>query len=121
MISPDTLGKTRMGSRSGRLAIFSASSLVISVPDVEPFYKIDLAAPLIPRWQASLTRVRRHQLPLRPANPNHYWEIGCADYKLDRFLASVSRANFELVRDYRVFEQPYHHFFLLEKSSNGSV
>jgi SAM-dependent methyltransferase len=43
----------------------------------------------------------------------HHWEIGVAGYPLERFTEALSEAGFRLAREFRVPENPWHHFFVL--------
>ena len=45
----------------------------------------------------------------------HYWEIGKAGYPLNRILEDIERAGFNIIKTYRIFEHPYHRFFILKK------
>lgn len=45
----------------------------------------------------------------------HYWEIGKAGCSLKKIIKDVEKARFRIERTYRVFEIPYHRFFVLEK------
>ncbi len=49
----------------------------------------------------------------------HYWEIGKAGLSLHRLICVFDSAGFSLKKNYRVFENPYHRFFILEKSDLG--
>ena len=44
-----------------------------------------------------------------------YWEIGKARYSLNRIIKDIQRAGFKIVKTYRIFEIPYHRFFILKK------
>ena len=46
----------------------------------------------------------------------HYWEIGKAGYPLQKVMGEMREAGFEIKKAYRVFEMPYHRFFVLAKS-----
>ena len=45
----------------------------------------------------------------------HYWEIGKAGYPLSKTLMRFKKAGFKIEKTYRVFENPYHRFFILRK------
>lgn len=45
----------------------------------------------------------------------HYWEIGKARYPSSKIINDIQRAGFKIVRTYRVFEHPYHRFFISRK------
>lgn len=44
-----------------------------------------------------------------------YWEINKAGYPLRKVMGEMQRARFEIKKTYRVFEMPYHRFFVLGK------
>jgi hypothetical protein len=53
-------------------------------------------------------------------NGEHYWEINKKGYGIETIKTSIEtiaqKHNFFLERDYRPFENPYHHFFVLKKA-----
>lgn len=51
-----------------------------------------------------------------PGN-EHYWELGWTGYSLQKILSAMEQSGFEVLSSYRVFEFPYHHFFILRKMS----
>jgi SAM-dependent methyltransferase len=61
--------------------------------------------------------LKRVPVPHRPwqhdFDGEHYWELGTAGYPVVRFRRSATAAGFEIVRDFRVPENPWHHFFTL--------
>lgn len=52
---------------------------------------------------------------LNALNGEHYWKIGKAGYPLQRVMDEMQNAGFEINKTYRVFEMPYHRFFVLAK------
>ncbi|MDR2260270.1 MAG: hypothetical protein LBE06_04915, partial [Azoarcus sp.] len=50
----------------------------------------------------------------------HYWEINKRGYSLKTVMNAIKKsgedAGFTLEKHYRVFENPYHHFFVLKKT-----
>ncbi len=91
---------------------------ILSLPDASPafsayfdllrFGKLKVLFPL-PQIRAS-----RHVY-----NGEHYWEIGKQGYKLQRILRDIALEKFAVARTYRVFEIPYHRFFILRKSTQN--
>jgi hypothetical protein len=48
-------------------------------------------------------------------NGEHYWEIGKAGYPLSKITKYIEKAVFKIIKTYRIFENPYHRFFILKK------
>jgi len=48
----------------------------------------------------------------------HYWEIGKVGYPLKRIIKEMQMVGFKIEKTYRIFEHPYHRFFILEKKNN---
>jgi hypothetical protein len=42
----------------------------------------------------------------------HYWELGTKGYSVNRFKSSIKKSGFQLIKDFRLVENPYHHFFI---------
>ena len=45
----------------------------------------------------------------------HYQEIGKVSYPLSKITKDIRRAGFKILKTYRIFENPYHRFFILKK------
>lgn len=45
----------------------------------------------------------------------HYWELNKKGYSLNKIINDLAMANINLIRSYRVNENPYHHFFIFKK------
>lgn len=90
--------------------------LVISLPDRERQVRLLFDLP-----KFGLV-IRMHDLPrhlnarLADVDPQHFWEIGCGDIDTQRVLDELKMAGAENVRHYRVFENPYHHFFVIDQN-----
>lgn len=85
----------------------SRKDILISLPNASSAYPCMISAPLLGSWR------RLIQLPIGPVSrmiPSHRWEIGRAGCSVRRVVRDFSEVA-DLVRDYRVFEIPYHHFF----------
>lgn len=46
----------------------------------------------------------------------HYWEINKKHYSLKKIIKDFTSNNVEIVKHYRVHENPYHHFFIFKKN-----
>jgi SAM-dependent methyltransferase len=90
-------------------------AVVISLPDVKPGWASTLSLP----W----SRLRRFVIPdllFKPVthqfDGEHYWEISKQDYPLDHIVSEITKVaiGFSL-RTYRVHENLYHRFFILQR------
>lgn len=63
---------------------------------------------------------RRNRIPHRPwaldFKGEHYWELGTLGYPRQRLVEALQAAGFRVVRDFRVPEHPWHHFFVLHRA-----
>jgi SAM-dependent methyltransferase len=66
-------------------------------------------------WEARRPPVPHDWLELEFAG-EHHWEIGVAGYPLDRFTEALSAAGLRVAREFRVPENPWHHFFVLRST-----
>jgi SAM-dependent methyltransferase len=76
---------------------------------------------LVPaRWQfgGPVAEPKRVPIPRGPWRPEpgseHYWEVGSEGHHLERLFAAVDAASLNLVRTYRVPENPWHRFLVLK-------
>lgn len=53
-------------------------------------------------------------------NGEHHWELGTSGYPVSRLTAELGAAGFRVVRDFRVPEHPWHHFFVLRRAGSGA-
>jgi len=92
----------------------SIKHVVLSLPDSTRAYRFNVQIPKIGELKILIP------LPwLKPPKPEfngeHYWEIGKGGYPLSRIINDIQRAGFIIEKTYRVFEHPYHRFFILRK------
>ena len=89
--------------------------VVISLPDATPVACIQFPIPGVKKikWLLNMPRFfpRAHQV----TKHGHQWEIGKKNYPLSRVIGDMQKTGFTLKRTYRVFENPYHRFFILQK------
>lgn len=64
----------------------------------------------LPSWMIPHV-AKRHRF-----DGQHYWELG-TDISLDDFIEACTTAGLELVKAYRVAENPYHHVLVVSSSS----
>ncbi len=97
------------------MARVSSSHLIISLPNTSRTIGIRIQFPVFGAVQRLL------ELPwLLPAKSvtvadQHFWELGLPDYGVDRVKAMMVTAGLDLRREFRVTENPFHHFFVLRK------
>lgn len=92
----------------------SNSYAILSLPDTSKVYRIDVQIPKIGEIKRLLYLPRR-KMPVHNFDGEHYWEIGKFGYSLKKIVEDIQRAGFEIKKTYRVFEFPYHRFFVLRK------
>ena len=93
----------------------SSHWVLISLPDATRYLRLEVPIPKIGKWKRlytiSLCHPERHKM----GEEGHYWEIGKAGYPLARIIQDMETTGFAIKKKYRVFENPYHHFFVLQK------
>jgi SAM-dependent methyltransferase len=94
----------------------SRNWVVLSVPDSTQAYRFDLQLPKIGdiRKLVLLPNIRFRK-PIEKFDGEHYWQIGKDGYPLKRINACFTKAKLFVMKTYRVFEMPYHRFFILKK------
>ena len=92
----------------------SKQYVILSLPDVNRVYRIYIYIPKIGEIKRllPLPRIRK---PIHKFDGQHYWEIGKTGYPLKRILNDIQKQGLQLERTYRVYENPYHRFFILRK------
>lgn len=96
-------------------------ALVLSLPDVSPYFYVKLLLPksIQFNWEFSRPRFRFPTLSsLGTKRFGHFWEIGCKGTTLRTVLASIKFSGWEIVRTWRVPEKTWHRFFLLKPCQN---
>ena len=85
---------------------------VISLPHFGPVIKFCLKIPLLPplKFMVKLPYPRKHVF-----NGEHYWEIGKRDYPMRKIKKDIINSGLIIEKDFIVFENPLHHFFVLKK------
>jgi ubiquinone/menaquinone biosynthesis C-methylase UbiE len=89
---------------------------ILSIPDCTKVYKYCITIPKIGIVYKLIS------LPCLKASKHifdgqHYWEIGKKGYSLNKVMNDMQRIGFKVKRTYRLWENPYHRFFILEKST----
>lgn len=92
----------------------SNSFAVLSTPDVSRVYRFSVGVPFIGEIKR-LIPLPRLRKSVHNFDGQHYWEIGKAGYPLQRVTDEIRGSGFEIKKTFRVFEKPYHRFFILRK------
>jgi SAM-dependent methyltransferase len=96
--------------------------LIISLPDRERQIRLLFDGPKL----GFFTRIRclpRHvnaRLNNADIDPQHFWEIGAGQIDTRKVLVELAAAGAGNLRHYRVFEFPYHHFFVIDKGDQAA-
>jgi len=90
------------------------SYAILSLPDANRVCRFYLEIPKIVHIK-KLIPLLRFRKPIHNFDGQHYWEIGKSGYRLGRIVNIIELAGFKIEKTYRVFERPYHRFFLLKK------
>lgn len=92
----------------------SKSQAMLSLPDANRAYRLYIQIPKLGTIKKIIS-LPRVQKPIHKFDGEHYWEIGKVGYSLNKIINKIQRAGFKTERTYRVFELPYHRFFILKK------
>lgn len=90
----------------------TGNNVVISLPHFGPAIKFLLKLPFLPeiRFIIKLPYPKKHQF-----KGEHYWEIGKSEYSLNKIRFNIKKSGLAILKDYIVFENPIHRFFILKK------
>ena len=85
---------------------------VISLPHFGPAIRFLFKFPFLPeiKFMIKLPYTKKHIY-----KGEHYWEIGKRGYTAKKIKEDIENSGFTIVKDYIVFENPLHHFFILKK------
>jgi predicted SAM-dependent methyltransferase len=93
----------------------SKKNVVISLPDVQISGYYSIYVPFIGNYRLQIItpilKKKKHVF-----NGEHYWEISKKGYSLKKVIADLSKNKVRLLRNFRVNENTYHHFFIFEKN-----
>lgn len=95
----------------------TSSYALLSLPDATLHCRINLYIPKVGEMK------RIVDIPLIQRKPHHfdgqhYWEIGKKGTPLRKIIVALLYGGFSIEKTYRIFEYPYHRFFILRKSKN---
>jgi SAM-dependent methyltransferase len=92
----------------------SRSYILLSIPDSTRAYRFCLQLPKIREFRKLICPPTLKK-PIHNFDGEHYWEIGKAGYSLNTILKVIGKVGLKLRKTYRIFENPYHRFFILTK------
>lgn len=96
------------------IARVSSAYIILSVPDVDVVCRFSVQIPVIGGLKL-LIPIPIIIKPFHKFDGEHYWEIGKRGYPIKRIIKDIQRTGLYVEKTYRVFEYPYHRFFLLKK------
>lgn len=96
------------------LSRVSSGFVMVSLPDATHAFRFAVTLPRMGYVQKVIS-IPFFFAPKRPYAKSHQWEIGIKYYPLKRIEADIKKAGLQLVKTYRVYENPYHRFFVLRK------
>jgi SAM-dependent methyltransferase len=85
---------------------------IISLPDARFYLRLQATLPYLGTKRFGCT-VPRPKERKHTFDGEHYWEVGKRGYPLRLVQADAESAGFEIVREYRMWDHPYHHVFVL--------
>jgi ubiquinone/menaquinone biosynthesis C-methylase UbiE len=95
----------------------SKNHAILSIPDANRAYQFCFQMPANREFK-KLVQTPMLRAPKHEFDGQHYWEIGKAGYPLKRISEDIQQAGFIIEKTYRLFEVPYHRFFILKKKKN---
>lgn len=103
----------QFGDALKELCRVARTQVVISIPHFGPMLSFSLKIPFLPqiRFAWKIPFPKKHI-----SNGQHHWEVGKRGYSISLIRKKLA-AEGVLVRDFVPFGNPYHHFFVLKKSS----
>ncbi len=96
----------------------ATKGIVLSLPDITPYYEVRLRLPKFGLYQ--WTGTRRYRISKKERDKcwqedGHYWAIGYIETPLNRVVRVITENGLRISRTWRVSENPYHRFFIIEK------
>ncbi len=89
---------------------------IISLPDKRRHWGIAVCVARFGwfkfEWNPSRWHNARNRLKF---NGEHYWEIGCKGTLGNDVVSSIKKAGFKIEKQYRLWNHPWHCFFILDK------
>jgi SAM-dependent methyltransferase len=93
----------------------SRAYVILSMPDVSRVSRFSIQVPVIGDLKLLIPIPRFRKLKHK-FDGEHYWEIGKKGYPIKKIINDIQRTGMYVEKTYRIFEYPYHRFFLLKKN-----
>lgn len=93
----------------------SRAYIILSMPDVSRVSRFSIQVPVIGDLKLLIPIPRFRKLKHK-FDGEHYWEIGKKGYPIKKIINDIQRTGMYVEKTYRIFEYPYHRFFLLKKN-----
>lgn len=88
--------------------------IIFSLPDFSKVYKFNVNLPIFGEIN-KLIPISVISKPIIPYSKVHFWEIGMKGYSLKKVTRCIKDTGLNILKTYRVPENPYHRFFILRK------
>lgn len=101
------------------LARVSSSHVLISLPNNGRTFRLFIDFPLARVFRPmqklmSFSWLRRRRTVA--VKDQHYWELEIPGYPIARIRGAINSSGLAILQDFRVFELPFHHFFVMQKA-----
>lgn len=90
----------------------TSDSIIISLSNAKEVWRFHIYVPKLGDYEFMFPRPF-WKPPLHKFDGEHYWEINKKNYELNQVVSDIS-SELEIVKHWRLWENPYHHFFLLK-------
>jgi len=90
----------------------SSRDVVLSIPEASWVCRFYMNIPKIPEFK-KIFQLPQKLIP-NEVKSEHYWEIGKKKCALKKISSDIEKSGFKIKKTWRVFEMPYHRFFILE-------
>ncbi|MFH1985712.1 MAG: methyltransferase domain-containing protein [Pseudomonadota bacterium] len=91
--------------------------VILSLPDITTVYRFLIE---LPRFRTIKKSIQHpfHRSAEHIFDGQHYWEIGKTGFSYKNILLDIYKADFRILKTYRIWEFMYHRFFILSKINN---
>ena len=99
------------------MARLSNDLIIISLPNSKPMWKYSF---YLPRWRQFQILIPNPfwKSPKNISDVNHFWELERQGYSSDNIFSRFEKiANVQLIKNYRIFDNPYHHMAVFKKNA----